>query len=250
MSDEALTYLQGDSRGPKRDLIARCYYEVAQGDPKSGPVVFAVLSNAAAEQFAKTPEELRETNECLRLLLAEARDFEKKLRDRVETSNAAVILSFKDETRRAREAWQETINQAEYVRERAKLLAHDMEAVITSAKRIASDFSTLKGDLKLHHESTKTIAEGVADVKAIHQNNRDLVKYFVKQARFNWLTIGFLGGIIFNSIANEIPAPHWLPLVVFAVGAGWLQWLFREFWIYLRSRTEKTSSAAQTKSTG
>jgi hypothetical protein len=49
MSDEALTYLQGDSRGPKRDLIARCYYEVAQGDPKSGPVVFAVLSNAAAE---------------------------------------------------------------------------------------------------------------------------------------------------------------------------------------------------------
>ena len=126
MSDEALTYLQGDSRGPKRDLIARCYYEVAQGDPKSGPVVFAVLSNAAAEQFAKTPEELREANECLRLLLGEARDFEKKLRDRVETSNATVILSFKDETRRAREAWQETINQAEYVRERARLLADDM----------------------------------------------------------------------------------------------------------------------------
>ena len=250
MSDEALTYLQGDSRGPKRDLIARCYYEVAQGDPKSGPVVFAVLSNAAAEQFAKTPEELREANECLRLLLGEARDFEKKLRDRVEASNAAVIISFKDETRRAREAWQETINQAEYVRERAKLLAHDMEAVITSAKRIAGDFSTLKSDLKLHHESTKTIAEGVADIKAIHQDNQDLVKYFVKQARFNWLTIGFLGGIIFDSMANEIPAPHWLPLVVFAVGAGMLQWLFREFWIYLRSRTDKTSPAAQTKSAG
>jgi len=250
MSDEALTYLQGDSRGPKRDLIARCYYEAAQGDPKSGPVVFAVLSNAAAEQFAKTPEELREANEHFRLLLGEARDFEKKLRDRVETSNATVILSFKDETRRAREAWQETINQAEYVRERANLLAHDMEAVITSAKRIAGDFSTLKSDLKLHHESTKTIAEGVADIKAIHQDNQDLVKYFVKQARFNWLTIGFLGGIIFDSIANEIPAPHWLPLVVFAVGAGWLQWLFREFWIYLRSRTDKTSPAAQTKSPG
>jgi hypothetical protein len=250
MSDEALTYLQGDSRGPKRDLIARCYYEVAQGDPKSGPVVFAVLSNAAAEQFAKTPEELRETNECLRLLLGEARDFEKRLRDRVETSNATVIISFKDETHRAREAWQETINQAEYVRERAKQLTHDMEAVITSAKRIADDFRTLKGDLKLHHESTKTIAEGVADVKAIHQDNQDLVKYFVKQARFNWLTIGFLGGIIFDSIANEIPAPHWLPLVVFAVGAGLLQWFFREFWIYLRSRTDKTSPAAQTKPTG
>ena len=250
MSDEALTYLQGDSRGPKRDLIARCYYEVAQGDPKSGPVVFAVLSNAAAEQFAKTPEELREANECLRLLLAEARDFEKKLRDRVETSNATVILSFKDETRRAREAWQETINQAEYVRERARLLADDMEAVITSAKRIADDFRTLKGDLKLHHESTKTIAEGVADVKAIHQDNQDLAKYFVKQARFNWLTIGFLGGIIFDSIANEVPAPHWLALVVFAIGAGLLQWLFRQSWNFLRRRTEKTSPSANTKSAG
>ena len=250
MSDDALTYLLGNSRGPKRDMIARCYYEAAQGDPKSGPVVFAVLSNAAAEQFAKTPEELREANECLRLLLGEARDFEKKLRDRVETSNATVILSFKDETSRAREAWQETINQAEYVRERAKLLADDMEAVVTSAKRIAGDFSTLKGDLKLHHESTIKIAEGVAKVETMHQDNQDLVKYFVKQARFNWLTIGFLGGIIFESISNAVPAPGWLPLVVFAVGAGWLQWLFREFWIHLRSRTDKTSSADQTKSTG
>jgi hypothetical protein len=250
MSDETLSYLQGDSRGPKRDLITRCYYEVVQGDPKSGPVVFAVLSNAAAEQFAKTPEELREANQCLRLLLGEARDFEKKLRDRVETSNATVILSFKDETRRAREAWQETINQADYVRERAKLLAHDMEGVISSAKRIAGDYSTLKGDLKLHHESTLKIAEGVAKVETMHQDNQDLVKYFVKQARFNWLTIGFLGGIIFDSTANEIPAPHWLPLVVFAVGAGGLQWLFRKCWIFLESLTAKTSPATRTKSAG
>jgi hypothetical protein len=104
--------------------------------------------------------------------------------------------------------------------------------------------------LKLHHESTIKIAEGVAKVETMHQDNQDLVKYFVKQARFNWLTIGFLGGIIFDSIANEIPAPHWLPLVVFAGGAGLLQWLFREFWIRLRSRTDKTSPASQTKSTG
>jgi hypothetical protein len=248
MSDDALTYLQGDSRGPKRDMIARCYYEVAQGDPKSGPVVYAILLDACAESFAKTPQELREANEYFRLLLGEARDFERKLRDRVETSNATVILSFKDETRRAREAWQETINQAEYVRERAKVLAHDMEAVITSAKRIADDFRTLKGDLKLHHESTIKIAEGVAKVETIHRENQDLVKYFVKQARFNWLTIGFLGGIIFDSIANEVPAPHWLPLVVFAVGAGLLQWLFRQCWHFLRQRTDKTSPAGQTKS--
>ena len=250
MSDEALTYLQGDSRGPKRDLIARCYYEVAQGDPKSGPVVFAVLSNAAAEQFARTPEELREANECLRLLLGEARDFERKLRDRVETSNATVILSFKDETRRAREAWQETINQAEYVRERARLLADDMEAVISSAKRIADDFRTLKGDLKVHHESTIKIAEGVAKVETIHQENQDLVKYFVKQARFNWLTIGFLGGIIFDSIVNEIPSPHWMPRVAFAIGAGLLQWLFRHSWNFVRKLAEKILPSSKSDPVG
>ena len=43
MSDKVLTYLQGDSQGARRDLIAHCYYDAAQGDPKSGPVVFAVL---------------------------------------------------------------------------------------------------------------------------------------------------------------------------------------------------------------
>ena len=58
MSDPVLTYLQGDSQGVKRDMIARYYYEVAQGDPKSGPVAFAVLLDACVEQFAKTPKEL------------------------------------------------------------------------------------------------------------------------------------------------------------------------------------------------
>lgn len=230
MSDDALNYLQGDSRGPKRDLIARCYYEVSQGDPKSGPVVFAVLSNAAAEQFAKTPEELREANECLRLLLGEARDFEKKIRDRVETSNATVILSFKDETRRAREAWQETINQAEYVRERAKLLVHDMEAVITSAKRIAGDFSTLKGDLKLHHESTIKIAEGVAKVETMHQDNQDLVKYLTEQVRANWMTVGFVLGMMLDGAAQQVQAPTWAELLSCATGVGLIQWLAPKGW--------------------
>ena len=56
MSAAALTFLQGDSTGAKRDMIARYYYEVAQGDPRSGPVAFAVLLDACAEQFAKTPQ--------------------------------------------------------------------------------------------------------------------------------------------------------------------------------------------------
>jgi hypothetical protein len=148
MSDKVLTYLQGDSQGARRDLIAHCYYDAAQGDPKSGPVVFAV-------------------------------------------------------------------------------------------KQIADDFRTLKGDLKLHHESTKAIAEGVAEIKTIHQDNQDLVKHFLKQARFNWLTIGFLGGIIFDSLANEVPAPHWMALFAFAIGAGLLQWLFRHSWNFVKKKVDR-----------
>ena len=96
MSDPVLTYIQGDSTGAKRDIIARCYYEVAQGDPKSGPVAFAVLLDACAEQFAKTPKELADATTRFDRVVAEAREFERKLMDRVEKSNASVIAAFKD----------------------------------------------------------------------------------------------------------------------------------------------------------
>jgi len=108
MSDPVLTYLQGDSQGAKRDMIAQYYYEVAQGDPKSGPVAFAVLLNACAEQFAKTPKELADATTRFDRVVAEAREFERKLMDRVEKSNASVIAAFKDETARANLALQIT----------------------------------------------------------------------------------------------------------------------------------------------
>ena len=76
MSDEALTYLQGDSTGAKRDMIALCYYELAQGDPKSGPVRFAVLLTACAEQVARLPGELHQTNGEFKKLLAEGREID------------------------------------------------------------------------------------------------------------------------------------------------------------------------------
>jgi hypothetical protein len=238
MSDDALTFLQGDSQGRKRDLIARYYYEVAQGDPRSAPVSFAVLLDACAEQFAKTPKELREANEYFRLILGEAREFERKMLERIQNDNASVIAAFKDETRRAREAWRETINQAEYVRERAAQVAHDMEDVVTSAKRIADDFGTLKGDLKLQEESAKTIVEGVESIKVIHLDIQALVTHLAKKAGFNWMTIGFLTGIIFDEIAIHVQAPSWAIVLAFALGAGWLQWLFRNSRNFVKKKVE------------
>lgn len=238
MSDDALTFLQGDSQGRKRDMIARYYYEVAQGDPRSAPVAFAVLLDSCAERFATTPLELRKANEYFRLILGEAREFERKMLERIQNDNASVIAAFKDETRRAREAWQETINHAEYVRERAALLAHDMEDVVTSAKRIADDFGALKGDLKLHQESSKTIAEGVESIKGIHLDIQALVTHLAKKGSLNWITIGFLIGIIFDEMAIHIQAPPWAIVLAFAIGAGWLQWLFRKSWNFMKRKVE------------
>ena len=139
MNDEALTYLQGDSHGRKRDLIARCYYEVAQGDPKSGPVVFAVLLDAAAEQFAKTPQELLGVITEFRKLLAEGREMEARIRERVELSNYGVVAEFKDETRRASTALRETVDQTNRMGEKAARIAREMEPVIATVKQIARD---------------------------------------------------------------------------------------------------------------
>src|ERR1700677_1887867 len=158
MSDEALTYLQGDSRGPKRDLIARCYYEVAQGDPKSGPVVFAVLLDAAAEQFAKTPQELLGVVTEFRKLLAEGREMEARIRERVELSNYGVVAEFKDETRRASTALRETVDQTNRMGEKAARIAREMEPVIATVKQIAGDLPPVADDLKQHRESAKEIA--------------------------------------------------------------------------------------------
>jgi hypothetical protein len=180
----------------------------------------------------------------LQKVVTSAADLERRLTERVDQQNFAVVAAFKDETRRAREVWQATINQAEYVRERAKQLTYDMEPIVASAKRMAEDFRTLTGDLKLHHESTQRIAEGVAKIETIHQANQELVTYFIKQARYNWLTIGFLAGIVFDGVASHVQTPSWAAWTALALGAGLLQWLFRHSWNYVRRYVGKAKDSA------
>jgi hypothetical protein len=97
MSDKVLTYLQGDSQGARRDLIAHCYYDAAQGDPKSGPVVFAVLLDACAEQFAKTPQELVKATADFQQVVTKVTDLERRMIERTDQNNAAVVAEFKDD---------------------------------------------------------------------------------------------------------------------------------------------------------
>jgi archaellum component FlaC len=237
MNDEALTYLQGDSHGRRRDLITRCYYEVAQGDPKSGPIVFAVLVNAAAEQFAKTPQELLGVVAEFRKLLAEGREMEARIRERVELSNFGVVSEFKDETRRASIALRETVEQTNRMGEKAARMAREMEPVIATVKQIARDLPPVVDDLKQHRESAKEIAVEVGLVKTIHQENQAFFKAQGKEARANWITTGFLAGILMAAMSFHMP---WWEGVMLLVGAiGLLQWLSRQSWNFARRLWKK-----------
>ena len=126
-------------------MIAQCYYEVAQGDPKSGPVAFAVLLDACAEQFAKTPKELAMPPPDFDWVLAEAREFERKLMDRVEKSNASVIAAFKDETARANLALQVTVLDAKATVVKAQQIQEGMNPVIATTKEIGRNVHSAQG---------------------------------------------------------------------------------------------------------
>jgi hypothetical protein len=237
MSDKVLTYLQGDSQGARRDLIAHCYYDAAQGDPKSGPVVFAVLLDACAEQFAKTPQELLGVVTEFRKLLAEGREMEARIRERVELSNFGVVSEFRDETRRASTAFRETVEQTNRMGEKAARMAREMEPVIATVKQIARDLPPVVDDLKQHRELAKEIAVEVGLVKTIHQENQGFFKAQGKEARANWITTGFLAGILMAAMSFHMP---WWEGVMLLVGAiGLLQWLSRQSWNFARRLWKK-----------
>jgi archaellum component FlaC len=236
MSDKVLTYLQGDSQGARRDLIAHCYYDAAQGDPKSGPVVFAVLLDAASEQFAKTPQELLGVVTEFRKLLSEGREMEARIRERVELSNYGVVAEFKDETRRASTALRETADQTNRMGEKAARIAREMEPVIATVKQIAGDLPPVADDLKQHRESAKEIAAAVGLVKTIHQENQAFFKAQGKEARANWITTGFLAGILMAAMSFHMP--WWEGVMLLVAAIALLQGLSRRNWKFSWKKAE------------
>jgi hypothetical protein len=243
MSDKVLTYLQGDSQGARRDLIAHCYYDAAQGDPRSGPVVFAVLLDACAEQFAKTPQELLGVVTEFRKLLAEGREMEARIRERVELSNYGVVAEFKDEAVRTKEALRDAVIQADRTKYQAEQMAKEMNPVVATVSRLAQDLPGLSDALKLNHETAQKIAEGTENIKTSQRDIHDLVKHLTKEARINWMTIGFLAGAIFAGLAQELPS--WAKFILVSLGVGLLQWLSRRSWNFVKNQTEKLLSLAK-----
>jgi len=243
MNDGALTYLQGDSQGRKRDLITRCYYEVAQGDPKSGPVVFAVLLDAAAEQFAKTPQELLGVITEFRKLLAEGREMEARIRERVELSNFGVVAEFKDETRRASDTLREIVILGSAIIDRAKKIDEKLKPVVANLERIGVDLYVLKDDLKENRESARRMVEEAGQMRTMHQENQVFMRRQGKEARANWTTTGFFGGIVMTAVSFHLPWWEGVMLLVAAVVS--IQWLSRQSWDFVRRWIENRKSSSE-----
>jgi hypothetical protein len=241
MNDDALTYLQGDSQGRRRDLITRCYYEVAQGDPKSGPIVFAVLVNAAAEQFAKTPQELLGVVTEFRKLLAEGREMEARIRERVELSNYGVVAEFKDETRRASDTLREIVNLGNVIIERAKKIDEKLKPVVANLERIGVDLYLLKDDLKENRESARRMLEESEKMQSLHRENQAFMRHQGKEARANWTTTGFFAGILMAAVSFHLP--WWEGLMLLVAAVVLIQGLSRQSWNRIRRSVDKLWSS-------
>ena len=236
MSDKVLTYLQGDSQGARRDLIAHCYYDAAQGDPKSGPVVFAVLLDACAEQFAKTPQELLGVVTEFRKLLAEGREMEARIRERVELSNFGVVSEFKDETRRVTDILREVTRVNLSIVDRAKRIDEKLEPTITRLERIGQDLYLLKDELKINRESAGCMTEQAVKMQGLHQDIHALMRGQSKEARANWITTGFLAGILLVAVSFHLP--WWEGLILLVGAIGLLQGLSRLNWKFSWKKTK------------
>jgi hypothetical protein len=245
MNDAALTYLQGDSQGPKRDLIARAYYRVAEGDPTSGPVAFAILISAGAEQFVKTPKELLGVVTEFRKLLAEGREMEARIRERVELSNYGVVAEFKDEARRASETLRETFRYAKDAGESAKETAKELRPVIVEIRKLAGDVTLLRQELKIHDESHRQMVECVNRIEAAEERIQRTVMRSTKENRANCISLGLMVGIFLSALVSQLP--WWGALLAFAGIIGLLQWLSRQTWdfVYRLLGKGKTMLTAQ-----
>jgi hypothetical protein len=245
MNDRALTYLQGDSYGQKRDLIARCYYQVAQGDPDSGPVTFAVLIRAGAEQFAKTPQELANLTASFQKVVADAVEIERRMMERVDRNNAAVVAGFKDEIRRATDTLQDIVGHSNITLERTKKIDEKLKPLVADLERIADKVYLLNENLRENHEAATKTAEAADKIQNVYDTTLEPVKRLTHDVRFLLASGGFLGGMLFDQLANQTELLPWTGLVALFLILGWIQYLLRKSWKGVLWLAKKWKSSAK-----
>jgi hypothetical protein len=243
MNNDLLDFLTEGLHGKQRDAVTQAFYEYASGDPKSAPVGMAVLLTACARRMSQAPEELRAASVDFKKLLAEGREMEARIRERVELSNAGVIAEFRDETRRASSALRETFQYAKDAGESAKKTAQELRPVIVEVRKLADDVTLLRRDLKIHDESHRQMLECANTIEVSVENVQQTVIHSTKESRANWITLGLMVGIFLSALFSQLP--WWGALLAFSGIIGLLQWLSRQSWDFVRRWIEnwKSSSA-------
>ena len=246
MSNDLLDFLTDGLHGKQRDAVTQAFYEYASGDPKSAPVGMAVLLTACARRMSQAPEELRAASVDFKKLLAEGREMEARIRERVELSNAGVIAEFRDETRRASSALRETFQYAKDAGESAKKTAQELRPVIVEFRKLADDVTLLRRDLKNHDESHRQMVECANRIEAAEERIEHTVMRSTKESRANWITLGLMIGIFLSAMFSQLP--WWGALLAFAGTTGLLQWLSRQSWDFVRRWIENWKpSSTQSK---
>jgi hypothetical protein len=249
MSNDLLDFLTDGLYGKQRDAVTQAFYEYASGDPQSAPVGMAVLLTACGRRLAQAPEELRAVSADFKKLLAEGREMEARIRERVELSNAGVIAEFRDETRRASTALRETFQYAKDAGESAKNTVQELRPVIVEVRKLADDVTLLRQELKIHDGSHLQMVECANRIEAAEEKIQHTVIRSSKESRANWITLGLMVGIFLSALFSQLP--WWGALLAFAGIIGLLQWLSRQSWDFVRRWIEnRKSSSAKSEPEG
>ncbi|MCE0499159.1 MAG: hypothetical protein LV481_14560 [Methylacidiphilales bacterium] len=250
--DGVLDFLTDGLIGRERDAVARAFYGYATGDPNSEPVGISVLLTACMRKLAQLPEKLQSGTAAFQKVVAEARELEKGLIEKVNRSNAVVVAAFKDETARASLTLRETALEAKATVVQAERIHGEMKPVIARMQEIGKDLLLLRDDLRRFDTSVQRSEKAVEDVKDIHKTTLDIVKHLTKEIRANWTTIGLGFGMALEyAVAESLqPAPFYAHFVLFVVLAGIVQGLLRWDWRLMRKQAKKILPPAKTKPAG
>lgn len=235
-SDDLLSFLVDGLIAPQRDLVTRAFYKFAEGDPNSGPVNEAILLTAFSRRVALAPKELREANGDFRKLLGEGREMEARIRERVELSNAGVVVSFKDEGARINSNLRMAAHYHGEIVSESHQIVGTMRELLVEVKALLTELRLIRGELKTHNDSTKKIAEATENTKSSSQSIKEIVSTLTDAAAINWITVGVVIGFVLTVIAMHLS--WWLALPLFALALGLLQALGRFFWTSAREKAE------------
>lgn len=249
-----LDFLTDNLVGRERDAVIRAFYEYAEGDPQSHPVGIAVLLTACARQMARLPDNLRsgarEFQGILDKVVAVDRELETRIANysvqwKADLNHAVIgfagsihgetsrtLAAIEAENARAEATWNEVVHQLNQSLEEADQVNRRLVPIADSARQIARNFQSLQVELKLHEESDQRTLDAVASLKAIHQENQKqgqdtqaLIRSLTKEARANWVTMGYLTGIFLAALFYHMP--WWGTWISFAGVLALLQWLSR-----------------------